>query len=58
LNKKSPKNINKKWHEAHRMPKNPTLQQRIIWHLEHAKNCYCRPIPEKILEEININKIL
>jgi hypothetical protein len=34
------------------MPKNPTLEQRIEWHLEHQKNCKCRPIPEKLLREI------
>lgn len=44
--------INKEWHLANRMPKNPTLDQRIQWHIEHAKHCKCRPIDEKILEEI------
>jgi len=34
------------------MPKNPTIEQRIKWHLEHIKNCKCRPIPEKIIEEM------
>lgn len=44
--------INGKWHKAHRMPKNATLDQRIKWHIEHAKNCGCREIPEKLLTEI------
>ena len=44
--------INKDWHLANRMPKNPSLDQRIKWHLEHAKNCQCHPIDEKILAEI------
>jgi hypothetical protein len=44
--------INREWHEAYRMPKNPTLDQRITWHLAHAKNCTCRPLGGKILEEI------
>jgi hypothetical protein len=44
--------FNKEWHLAHRMPANATLQQRIEWHIEHQKNCGCRPIPEKILIEI------
>lgn len=43
------KNINKQWHKAHRMPKNPTHQQRIKWHTEHVKHCSCRPMPEKFL---------
>ena len=44
--------INAKWHLANKMPKNPTLDQRVKWHLEHAKNCVCRPLGGKILEEI------
>ncbi|HEY4674383.1 MAG TPA: hypothetical protein VIH03_09470 [Nitrososphaerales archaeon] len=44
--------INEKWHNANPMPKNPTIERRIRWHLEHAKNCGCRPIPDKLQEEI------
>lgn len=43
--------INKDWHLANKMPKKPTLDQRIKWHLEHAKNCKCRPLHGKILEK-------
>ncbi|HEY5749826.1 MAG TPA: hypothetical protein VIU12_27355 [Chryseolinea sp.] len=25
--------LNKEWHEHHPMPKNPTLEQRIQWHV-------------------------
>jgi hypothetical protein len=48
--------INKEWHDAHRMPPNATLEHRIAWHLEHAKHCQCRPIPEKLLQEIDKRK--
>lgn len=48
--------LNKEWHVAHRMPVTATLQQRIDWHIEHQKNCSCRPIPQEILEEINAKK--
>ena len=48
--------FNKEWHLAYRMPKNATMQQRINWHIEHQKNCSCRPIPQKILDEINAKK--
>ena len=41
--------INKDWHQKNRMPKNPTLEQRVQWHTEHAKNCSCRPFPENLL---------
>ncbi|WP_198513413.1 hypothetical protein [Confluentibacter lentus] len=45
--------INKEWHFAHKMPKNPSLEQRIKWHLEHLKNCQCRSdIPEKLKVEM------
>jgi len=44
--------INKEWHLKNRMPKNPTLDQRISWHLEHQKNCSCREMPEKLKLEI------
>jgi len=43
---------NAAWHRAHPMPKNPSLDQRIAWHLEHAKHCGCRPIAGKIREEM------
>lgn len=45
--------INKNWHLKNKMPKNPTPEQRINWHIQHAKNCNCRPIPEKLLKEMN-----
>jgi hypothetical protein len=32
------------------MPKNPTDDQRIQWHIEHAKNCSCRPIPQGVIK--------
>ena len=43
---------NKEWHLAHRMPARATLEQRIAWHIEHAKNCACREMPESIKKEI------
>ena len=45
--------INAVWHEASKMPKNPTLDQRLDWHIKHAKNCQCWPIPPKLQAEIN-----
>jgi hypothetical protein len=44
--------INREWHLSNKMPKNPTLDQRISWHVEHSKNCKCRSLHGKILEEI------
>ena len=44
--------INKAWHEAHKMPRDATLEQRLEWHLKHAANCECREIPKSILREL------
>jgi hypothetical protein len=44
--------INKEWHANNRMPKNPTRDQRIEWHVAHAKNCACREMPRELEREI------
>lgn len=44
--------INAEWHLAHRMPKNPTTEQRLRWHIEHSRHCSCRPLTEKLKAEI------
>lgn len=46
--------INKEWHEKHKMPKNPTMEEKIKWHKEHARNCGCRPMPKSILNKLKI----
>jgi len=40
--------FNTQWHQRHPMPKNPTTEQRIAWHVAHEKNCGCRPMPAKL----------
>ncbi|MBI4338675.1 MAG: hypothetical protein HY680_01835 [Chloroflexi bacterium] len=44
--------INETWHIAHPMPRNPTLEERIRWHVEHVVASGCRPIPPKLKEEM------
>jgi hypothetical protein len=44
--------VNAAWHAKHRMPPGASLEHRITWHLEHAKRCACRPIPEKLRAQI------
>jgi hypothetical protein len=44
--------INAAWHSKHRMPKNATVAQRIKWHVAHAKQCGCRPIPPGLAAEL------
>jgi hypothetical protein len=48
--------INKEWHSKHPMPKNATLDQRIEWHIQHAKACQCRKMPDSIQKEIRRRK--
>ena len=45
---------NKEWHEKNKMPKNATFEERITWHIEHQKNCNCRPTPKKLLNEMKM----
>lgn len=44
--------INAAWHRAHPMPKNPTLDQRVEWHMAHARACGCRAIHGTVLAEL------
>jgi len=44
--------LNRDWHQTHKMPARATFEQRLQWHLEHAEHCTCRPIPQKLLEEM------
>ena len=39
---------NRLWHERHRMPAGASMAQRIAWHVAHARNCPCRPIPRGV----------
>jgi len=51
--------INKEWHLKHRMPKNPTEEQRLEWHRMHAIHCSCREMPaalKKKLEKAGLAK--
>jgi hypothetical protein len=52
MTKTLPPKLNKEWHLRHVMPKNPTIDQRIEWHLAHHKHCACREIPPKLIEEM------
>jgi hypothetical protein len=49
--------INKSWHQKHPMPENPNLEQRLQWHIAHAKACHCREIPDSIQKELTKRKI-
>lgn len=49
--------LNAEWHARNKMPRNPSLDQRIAWHVEHAKACSCRPLTEKLRKEIDARGI-
>lgn len=44
--------INAEWHNANRMPRNPTHEQRMQWHLGHSQNCNCRQMTPKLEQEV------
>jgi hypothetical protein len=48
--------MNKEWHAGHTMPEKATEQQRIEWHMDHAKACGCRPVPEGLKEKVKMAK--
>jgi hypothetical protein len=43
------KRLSKEWHAKNRMPKNPAMDERLQWHLEHSQKCGCRPVSESVL---------
>lgn len=49
---KSQLKINKEWHSKNRMPKNPTLNERLEWHKKHKKYCACRPVPASLRDKL------
>jgi hypothetical protein len=51
-NGKGASKINAEWHSKNKMPEKATLDQRVKWHLAHARHCACRPMPGPILEEL------
>jgi hypothetical protein len=44
--------INAEWHSKNKLPENPSLDQRVKWHLEHARHCSCHLTDIGILEEL------
>ncbi|HEX7762983.1 MAG TPA: hypothetical protein VF433_05180 [Cellvibrio sp.] len=46
------KKLNAEWHRNHKMPVNPTLEQKLEWHLAHIKHCACRPMPQSLVDEL------
>jgi hypothetical protein len=45
--------MNREWHKQHKMPSAASAQQRVEWHLEHNRNCACRPFPPGLLSRLS-----
>jgi hypothetical protein len=45
--------MNADWHRAHVLGSGAPMETRIAWHLEHARECACRPIPESVQRAID-----
>jgi len=50
--------MNKEWHKANKLSQKASVDDRIRWHLAHAKKCGCRPVPKTLLTEIKKRKLL
>lgn len=50
--------LNKEWHLASKMPKNPTEEERLKWHIAHAKNCQCREMPAKMMDKARKKRLI
>jgi len=50
--------LNREWHEAHKLARSATLEERLHWHLAHAANCGCRDMPESIRRELESRGLL
>jgi hypothetical protein len=44
--------LNKEWHRLNRMPPRMTREQRIKWHVAHARVRGCRAIPESVRADV------
>jgi hypothetical protein len=49
--------LNATWHLKHPMPRNASWEQRVKWHIGHAKACDCREVPKTILAEFKTRRI-
>lgn len=45
--------LNAEWHRAHVLGSGAPMDRRIAWHIEHARECGCRPIPTSVQRAID-----
>jgi hypothetical protein len=44
--------INEQWHREHVLGSHAPMDRRVEWHLAHARECACRPIPASVRAEL------
>lgn len=44
--------MNMHWHEHNPIPYPQDHDLRVAWHLKHAANCGCRPIPDFVRNDL------
>ncbi len=44
--------MNREWHPAHVLGSNAPMDRRVEWHVAHARECACAPVPASVLAEI------
>lgn len=49
---------NQAWHRNHRLSQCASAVEAIAWHLRHAANCGCQPIPEAVMAELDHRAIV
>ena len=40
------------WHHKHPLSSRPSFDERIRWHLSHARACGCRAIPKHVADTL------
>lgn len=43
-----PRRQDASWHSSHRLPRGASLDERVRWHVAHARACGCRPMPASV----------
>jgi RimJ/RimL family protein N-acetyltransferase len=44
--------LNRAWHQRHVLGSHARMDDRVAWHLAHAQECACRPIPPTVAQQI------
>jgi hypothetical protein len=44
--------LNAEWHREHVLGSTAPMDDRVAWHLEHARECGCRDIPASVVAEL------